>query len=89
MTTFKRNSTSLMKRLKKTGRPLVLTVKGKAEAIILGPASYQDVADHLDAVAGIRRGLAEAKQGLGRSVDDVFDDLEQGSEIPGYHHAGS
>lgn len=77
MTTFKRNSTSLMKRLKKTGRPLVLTVKGKAEAIILDPASYQDVADHLDAVAGIRRGLAEAKQGLGRSVDDVFDDLEQ------------
>ena len=29
MTTFKRNSSGLMKRLKKTGRPLVLTVKGK------------------------------------------------------------
>jgi len=51
MTTFKRNSAGLMKRIKKTGRPLVLTVKGKAEAVLLDAAAYQDVADHLDAVA--------------------------------------
>ena len=29
-TTFKRNSSDLMKRMKKTGRPLVLTINGKA-----------------------------------------------------------
>ena len=75
MTTFKRNSAGLMKRIKKTGRPLVLTVKGKAEAVLLDAAAYQDVADHLDAVAGIRRGLAQAKKGLGRPVDEVFDEL--------------
>ncbi len=46
MTTFKRNSSGLMKRMKKTGRPLVLTVKGKAEAILLDAAAYQDVADY-------------------------------------------
>jgi prevent-host-death family protein len=77
MTAFKRNSTGLMKRVKKTGRPLVLTVKGKAEAIILDPAAYRDVAEHLDAVAAIRKGLAQAHRGLGRPVDDVFDDLER------------
>lgn len=77
MTAFKRNSTGLMKRVKKTGRPLVLTVKGKAEAIILDPAAYRDVAEHLDAVASIRKGLAQARQGLGRPVDEVFNDLER------------
>ena len=64
MTTFKRNSTDLMKRMRKTGRPLVLTVNGKAAA-------------QLDTIASIRRGLAQAKKGLGRSVDEVFDDLER------------
>ncbi|MEO8098787.1 MAG: type II toxin-antitoxin system Phd/YefM family antitoxin [Acidobacteriota bacterium] len=77
MTAFKRNSAGLMKRVKKSGRPLVLTVNGKAEAIILDPAAYREVAEHLDAVAAIRRGLTQAKRGLVRPVDDVFDDLER------------
>ncbi|MCC7482944.1 MAG: type II toxin-antitoxin system Phd/YefM family antitoxin [Hyphomicrobiales bacterium] len=77
MTTFKRNSNGLMKRMKKTGRPLILTVKGRAEAILIDAASYREVAEHLDTLAGIRRGLAQAKKGMGRSVDEVFDDLER------------
>jgi prevent-host-death family protein len=77
LTTFKRNSSGLMKRMKKTGRPLVLTVNGKAEAVLLDAKDYKHVADHLDAIAGIRRGLLQAEKGLGRSVDEVFDDLER------------
>jgi PHD/YefM family antitoxin component YafN of YafNO toxin-antitoxin module len=65
--------------MRKTGRPLVLTVKGKAGAVVLDAAAYQEIAEHLDTVASIRRGLAQAKKGLGRSVDDVFDDLERGA----------
>ena len=77
MTKFKRNSSDLMKRMRKTGRPLVLTVKGKAEAVVLDAAAYQEVAEQLDMMASIRRGLAQAKKGVGRPVDDVFDDLER------------
>ena len=77
LTTFKRNSTDLMKRMKKTGRPLVLTVNGKAEAVVLDAAAYRDVAEHLDAVASIRRGLAQAKRGEGRLADDVLDEMER------------
>ena len=77
LTTFKRNSSELMRHMRKTGRPLVLTVKGKAEAVVLDPMSYQDVANYLNAVAAIRRGLAQARKGRGRPVDDVFNDLER------------
>jgi prevent-host-death family protein len=77
LTTFKRNSSSLMKKMKKTGRPLVLTINGKAEAVVLDPAAYQDVAEHLDAIASIRRGLAQAKLGEGRPADEVMDELER------------
>ena len=76
MTTFKRNSSGLMKRVRKTGRPLVLTVKGKAEAVLLDAAAYRDVAAHLDSIAAIRRGLAQAEAGEGRTVDEFFDELE-------------
>lgn len=77
MTTFKRNSVGLMRRMRKTGRPLVLTVKGKAEAVVMEATAWQRMADRIDAVEGIGRGLAQAKKGLGRSVDEVFDDLER------------
>jgi prevent-host-death family protein len=77
LTTFKRNTTGLMKHMKKTGRPLVLTVKGKAEAVVLDAKTYQDVASQLDTVASIRRGLAQVRKGMGRPADDVFADLER------------
>ena len=80
LTTFKRNSSGLMKRMKKTGRP-VLTVNGKAEAVLLDASTYQEVAGHLDAVASIRRGLVQASKGSGRLADEVFDELEQEDSI--------
>ena len=77
LTTFKRKSSNLMKRMKKTGRPLVLTVNGKAEAVLLDAKDYQHVAEQLDAVASIRQGLLEAEQGLGRPAKEVFDEIRR------------
>ena len=77
MTTFKRNSVGLVKRMRRTGRPIVLTVKGKAEVVVMEARAWQEMANRVDTVEGIRRGLVQAKQGLGRSVDEVFDDIEQ------------
>lgn len=78
LTAFKRDTNSLMKRMKESGRPLVLTVNGKAEAVVMDPVAYQRLAEYHDTVAGIRRGLSQAKKGLGRSVDEVFDAIERG-----------
>ena len=55
----------------------MLTVKGKAEAVVLDAKAYQKVASQLDAVASIRRGLAQARKGMGRPAGQVFDDLER------------
>jgi prevent-host-death family protein len=78
LTTFKRDTSGMMKRMKKSGRPLVLTVKGKAEAVVMDPALYQRLADFHHSVAGIGIGMVQAKKGLGRSVDEVFDAIERG-----------
>ena len=76
LTTFKRNTSGMMKRIRKTRRPLVLTVKGKAEAVVMSPAAYQKLTDYVDAVQGIKRGIVQAKRGMGQPVDEVFDEIE-------------
>jgi hypothetical protein len=41
----------------------------------------QTKASQLDAVASIRRGLAQARKGAGRPADEVFDELERADRV--------
>lgn len=41
LSTFKRDTAKMAARLKETGRPIVLTVNGKAEMIVQDAAAYQ------------------------------------------------
>ena len=59
LTTFRNNSVKMMKQLKRTGRPIILTVNGKAEATVLSAAAYQRLLD-LAAAADEREGLRQA-----------------------------
>jgi prevent-host-death family protein len=78
MTTFRRNPGEFMKRLKKTKRPLILTVNGKAEAVVQDAEAYQrllDIAAQADAFEGIRQGIEDVKKGRvrpGREALEVF-----------------
>ena len=84
LTTFRRRSGDFMKQLKKTKRPVVLTVKGKAAAVVQDAEGYQrllDIAAHASAEEGIRQGLEGAKEGKARSARDVFRDFEDARGI--------
>ena len=76
VSSFKRDSSGVMAKLKKSKRPLALTVKGQVKAVLLDPAIYERMADRLDAISGIRRGLVQAKKGLGRPAGEVLDEIE-------------
>jgi PHD/YefM family antitoxin component YafN of YafNO toxin-antitoxin module len=79
LTTFRRRSGDFMKQLKKSKRPVVLTVKGKAEAIVQDAGAYQrllDIAARADAREGIRQGLDESRFGQGRDVEKFFAQFE-------------
>jgi prevent-host-death family protein len=85
LTSFRRNSARLMKQLKKNGRPVVLTVKGKAEAVVQDAKSYQhllDIAAHAEAHEGIRQGLEDARHGRLRPVREFFAEFEARHGIP-------
>ncbi len=85
LTTFRRRSGDFMKQLKKSQRPVVLTVKGKAAAVVQDAQAYQrllDIAARSDAEEGIRQGLEDAKKGRVRPAREFFDDFEAAHGIP-------
>jgi len=86
LTTFRRRSGDFIKQLKKSKRPVVLTVTGKAAAIVQDAESYQrllDIAARADSHEGIRQGLEQAKQGKGRDVEEFFAEFEAKHGISG------
>ena len=85
LTTFRRRSGDFMKQLKKTKRPLVLTVKGKAAAIVQDAEAYQnllDIAASADSEEGIRQGLDDVARGRTRQAREVFDQIRRKHGIP-------
>jgi prevent-host-death family protein len=80
LTTFRNNSVKMMQRLKKTRRPIILTVNGKPEAVVQDAAAYQrllDLAAAADVKEGIRQGLEELRQGKGRPAKEFFEEMRK------------
>jgi prevent-host-death family protein len=69
LTNFKRDTSTYLKRLHKTGSPVVLTVNGKAQVVVQDADAYQKLvaaaarADREETIAAIRAGLADVKAG--------------------------
>jgi prevent-host-death family protein len=79
LTTFRRRSGEFLKHLKKSKRPVVLTVKGRAAAVVQDAQAYQellDIAAQADAAEGIRQGLKDARERKLRPVAEFFDEFE-------------
>jgi prevent-host-death family protein len=80
LTSFRRNSGEFLKQLKKSKRPLVLTVNGKAEAVVQDAQAYQrllDAAARADVYEAIRQGLDDVVQGRTHPARKVFRELRR------------
>jgi prevent-host-death family protein len=85
MTTFRRNPAKFMKQLKKTKKPLVLTINGKAEAVVQDAEAYQhllDIAAQADALEGIRQGIEDIKKGRVRPAREALEMFRRNHAIP-------
>jgi prevent-host-death family protein len=80
LTTFRNNSVKSLRQLRKTGRPMVLTVNGKPEAIVQDVEAYQrllDVAAAADVREAIRQGRADVAAGRTRAAEQVFTEFRR------------
>ena len=80
LTNFKRNTTELVRQMKETGEPIVLTINGRAELVVQDAGSYQrlvELVDRLEAIAGIRKGLDESTRGEGQPIEDAVREIRE------------
>ena len=75
---FQRNAKDHIRKLKRSGKPAVLTVNGEAEVVVQSTVGYQKLLDDrelLDSIRSISRGLEQAKRGEGRAIREFLEAL--------------
>jgi prevent-host-death family protein len=85
MTTFRNHSAKFLRHLRKTKRPLVLTVNGKAAAVVQDAEAYQqllDLAAEASPAEGIRQGLEDVANGRARLAREVLVEMRAEYDIP-------
>jgi prevent-host-death family protein len=85
LTNFRRKSAQFLKQLKKTKRPVVLTVNGKAEAVVQDAQAYQrllDIATRADVYEAIRQGLDDIAHSRTRPAEEVFAEFRRRHNLP-------
>ena len=75
---FKRNTPELMKRLRSTGQPVVLTVNGKAELVVQTAEGYQQLLEMIgfeENVAFIQKSREQIDLGQVKPMKQVLANL--------------
>lgn len=70
--------TEHLRQVKETGRPMVITQKGRAAGVLLSPAAYDDLiqkAQFAQDILAIRQGLKEAADGKGVDARKALHDI--------------
>ena len=85
LSTFKRDSNKVMRQMKKTKAPVVLTVNGKAALVVQDAESYQrllELKERTEVVETLRQRLASLGHKKGRPVEDFFTEFFVKHNIP-------
>ena len=78
LSTFKRDSSKVMRQMKKTKEPVVLTVNGKAAVVVQDAESYQkllELKERSEVVEILRQRLASRRRKKGRTAADFFNEF--------------
>ena len=80
LTDFKKNTTDFIHSLKKTKRPSILTVNGKAELVIMDATVYQKIQEQLEfeeTIIEINQSLKDFEEKKCLPANKVFNDLKK------------
>jgi prevent-host-death family protein len=60
---FRANASAMLQQVRESGRPLVLTQRGRGAAVLLDIGSYQSLIDELEELRDVHQGLDDVAQG--------------------------
>ena len=69
---FRANATGMIRRVKKTRRPIVVTQHGKSAAVLLGVDEYENLIEHLELVNDIGTARKQLAAGKGMSHESAL-----------------
>jgi prevent-host-death family protein len=76
---FQRNAKKMIAHVKETRKPMLLTVNGAAEVVVLDATDYQEVMDELDRRAlldSLTKSMEDAEAGLTRPAEEALAEIE-------------
>jgi prevent-host-death family protein len=77
---FKRNTADFLQRLKATGRPVVLTINGKAELVVQDTSSYQklvELAERAEHMEALQASLNDMRAGRVAPIEEMLAEMRQ------------
>ncbi|MBY0261207.1 MAG: type II toxin-antitoxin system Phd/YefM family antitoxin [Phycisphaerales bacterium] len=79
LTDFQRNAASFLKKMDKDGLPLVLTVNGRARAVIRSASEWDRLSDadeRAELDASLLQAIKDVDEGRTRPAEEVFAELK-------------
>jgi prevent-host-death family protein len=73
---FRANMASWMQHLEESGRPVVLTQRGRAAAVLVDPGMLDEMEEARDTVRRVLTGLEEVERGELHEDEDVWNAVE-------------
>ena len=80
LSVFKRDTSKFRRQLKKTREPIVLTVNGKADMVVINADDYDRYSldkERFETIAAINRGIDDMEAGRVTPAEKVFRDFEK------------
>src|SRR5262245_40068444 len=85
LSTFKRDSNKVMRQMKKTKAPIVLTVNGKAALVVQDAESYQsllELKERSEVIEVLRERLSSLGHKKARPAEEFFNEFFAKNKIP-------
>lgn len=76
LSVFRANAASLIEKIRKEHRPLVLTQHGKSSAVLLGVSEYEELIDTIEVLQEVNQARQELEDGKGIPHKEVMATLK-------------
>lgn len=81
ITELKRDTNAILNQIHKTGRPVVLTVNGKAEAVIMAADEYEKTVQALNMLKLLIPAEEDIKEGRSQGAKAFFEAFKRDKDI--------
>jgi prevent-host-death family protein len=81
ITELKRNTNSVLDQIHKTKRPIILTINGKAEAVIVDAKEYEKITNAFNLLKHLASAEEDINEGRYTEAKDFFKEFKRGKEI--------